>query len=304
MKSHILSIFIVFLLGVDFLYAQEITSGKADLSAINVLLIDGQGTHNWRETTPVLERTLEETGLFDVTVTTTPPEWESVTEFAPNFADYDVILLNYGGALWSETTQAALLQYVADGGGLVLYHSANHAFPEWKEFQNLLAVTAWGGRNADFGPYRYWEPQMRSAVQLAVDGPTGSAQNHVEYVIQSCMPTHPIMRGVSEKMLHGPDELYAHLRGPVGNAQKIALLAVAHSDSETGGSGRWEAVLATTNYGKGRVFQILYGHSGSQCRSVAFIVPFLRGTQWAATGVVTIPVPEDIPTEDKSYIRP
>ena len=62
--------------------------------------------------------------------------------------------------------------------------------------------------------------------------------------------------------------------------------------------------LIASGYGKGRVFSIFYGHSGVQCRSVAFIVPFLRGTQWAAAGVVTIPIPEDVPTEEKSYSRP
>ena len=82
------------------------------------------------------------------------------------------------------------------------------------------------------------------------------------------------------------------------------VLASAFSSTESGGTGHKEPVLAAIRYGNGRVFQILYGHSSGNIRSVAFIVPFIRGTQWAATGKVTIPVPEDIPTEEKSYTRP
>ncbi|MBE6427877.1 MAG: ThuA domain-containing protein [Planctomycetaceae bacterium] len=285
------------------LFSQEITSGKADLSAINVLLIDGQGTHNWRESTPVLERDLEETGLFDVTVLTTPPEWEELTDFLPNFSDFDVVVLNYCGAEWPPQAQKAFLEFIAGGGGLVLVHSANLAFPDWAEFQKLLCVSGWNGRDDSYGPYRYWDPEQ-GGVHLAKGGPTGTQSGQHEYVIHSTAPNHPIMRGISPKMLHSPDELYANLRGIPQNAPNVTILATAFSDPEHKGSGRHEIQLATVTYGKGRVFQILYGNAGKQCRSVAFIVPFIRGTQWAATGNVTIPIPEDIPTEDKSYVRP
>lgn len=287
----------------DLLFAQEITSGKADLSAINVLLIDGQGTHNWRESTPVLKRDLEETGLFDVTVQTSPPEWEDVGAFLPDFSGFDVVVLNYCGALWSPQARQSLLKFIANGGGLVLVHSANLAFPEWREFQQLLCVSGWNGRDESYGPYRYWDEKL-GGVHLAKPGPTGTLSQQREYVIQSCDPNHPIMRGLSLKMLHSQDELYANLRGTPQNAGNVTILAAAFSDPAYDGSGRYEIQLATVAYGKGRVFQILYGNAGRQCRSVAFIVPFIRGTQWAATGNVTIPVPEDIPTEDKSYVRP
>lgn len=281
----------------------EITSGKADLSAVNVLLIDGQGTHNWRETTPVLERTLEETGLFDVTVVTTPAEWEDITNFQPDFSSFDVVLLNYCGKKWSDPACKALLQFVAQGKGLVLCHSANFTFADWPEFQPLLGVSAWNGRTETYGPYRYWEPG-RGGMQYGISGPTGSVSSMTEYQIHSCAPDHPIMRGIPRQMLHGPDELYAHLRGVPENAPNVQILAATPSPAADGGSGRMEIQLMTVMYGKGRIFQIFYGHAGNQCRSVAFIVPFIRGTQWAATGNVTIPIPEDIPTPEKSYHRP
>lgn len=283
---------------------QEITSGKDDLSAINVLLIDGQGTHNWRETTPVLKRTLEETGLFDVTVVTAPAEWENSEDFQLDLTDVDVVLLNYCGKKWSPKACTALLQFISNGGGLVLYHSANATFPDWPEFQPLMGVTGWGGRTSDFGPYRYWNEERHGVVQVNAPGPTGTMGKAEEYVIEVIAPSHPIMKDLSLKMLHGPDELYGNLRGKAENAPNVMVLAAAFSSPESGGTGHKEPVLAAVLYGKGRVFQILYGHSSGNIRSVAFIVPFIRGTQWAATGKVTIPVPEDIPTEEKSYTRP
>lgn len=41
---------------------------------IRTLIIDGQNNHDWRATTPVLKRLLEETNLFQVEVATAPPQ--------------------------------------------------------------------------------------------------------------------------------------------------------------------------------------------------------------------------------------
>ena len=66
----------------------------------------------------------------------------------------------------------------------------------------------------------------------------------------------------------------------------------------------------TVVYGKGRVFHDTLGHVGATQKepivgmnSVDYIVLLQRGTEWAATGSVTIPVPKDFPTADKTSIR-
>ena len=59
----------------------------------------------------------------------------------------------------------------------------------------------------------------------------------------------------------------------------------------------------TVAYGKGRVFYTLLGHAVEQLRSVAFIATFQRGTEWAATGKVTLKVPADFPGPDKQSVR-
>jgi type 1 glutamine amidotransferase len=66
----------------------------------------------------------------------------------------------------------------------------------------------------------------------------------------------------------------------------------------------------TIAYGQGRVFHDTLGHVGATekepiapMNSVDYIVLLQRGTEWAATGAVTIPVPRDFPAVDKTSIR-
>ena len=59
----------------------------------------------------------------------------------------------------------------------------------------------------------------------------------------------------------------------------------------------------TTQFGKGRVFNTTLGHDVDALRSVAFIVTFQRGSEWAATGKVTQDVPSDFPGPNKPKTR-
>src|SRR5271170_2304182 len=72
---------------------------------IKVLIVDGQNNHDWRATTPLLKKALEDAGLFQVDVATSPPQ--DTTGFKPDFAAYQVVLSNYNGADWPADTQAA-----------------------------------------------------------------------------------------------------------------------------------------------------------------------------------------------------
>lgn len=287
-----------FLLAPVFSWAdEEVTSGKPDGSAIEVLIVDGHNNHNWRETTPVLQRDLEETGLFEVTVATAPGA-DKMADFNPKFSDYDVVVLNYNGPDWNEQTREAFLDYVKNGGGVVVYHAANNAFTNWEEFNKIIAVGGWGGRNKQSGPYFYLK-DGKPFHDFESDGPGGShgPQHEFQVVLYE---DHPITKGLPEKFMHVSDELYCYLRGP---AENVTVLAYSHSPKDKGGSGRDEPQLMVIKYGEGRIFHLAYGHAGHHCRAVSFIVPFVRGTQWAATGKVTIPVPPDMPTAEKSMKR-
>jgi type 1 glutamine amidotransferase len=89
------------------------------------------------------------------------------------------------------------------------------------------------------------------------------------------------------------DELYDSLCGP---AENLKVLATAHSDPANSGTGEDEPMLMTIHYGRGRIFHTAMGHDVPAIKCVGFIVTFLRGTEWAATGKVTQTVPADFPT--------
>ena len=120
---------------------------------LKALIVDGQNNHNWQATTPLLKKHLEDSGLFSVDVATSPPSGQDLSGFQPDFAEYDVVVSNYNGTAWPKATQDALAQFVADGGGLVVVHAADNAFPEWKEYNQMIGVGGWGGRNEKSGPY-------------------------------------------------------------------------------------------------------------------------------------------------------
>ena len=91
------------------------------------LIVTGQNGHDWKATTPVLKKILEQTGLFTVDVAISPPKipvakgekpkLADMSGFQPEFAKYQVVISNYQGDPWSEATKKALTDYVSNGAG-------------------------------------------------------------------------------------------------------------------------------------------------------------------------------------------
>ena len=125
----------------------------AHAAPIKVLLIDGQNNHAWATTSPEIKKILEEPGIFTVDVATSPKQGEDMNAFVPKFADYQVVVSNYNGALWSPAAQEAFEKYVSGGGGFVPVHAADNSFPEWKAYNEMIGLGGWGGRNEKSGPY-------------------------------------------------------------------------------------------------------------------------------------------------------
>ena len=80
------------------------------------LILDGQNNHAWKTTTPLLKKALEESGLFRVDVSTSPPAKGDMSAWKPDFAAYQVVVSNYNGQPWSKETQAAFVKFVEGGG--------------------------------------------------------------------------------------------------------------------------------------------------------------------------------------------
>ncbi|MHC4460522.1 MAG: family 16 glycoside hydrolase [Planctomycetota bacterium] len=266
---------------------------------LTALIVDGQNNHSWKTTTPPLKALLEETGIFQVDVATSPSRGKPMDSFKPEFARYDVVVMNYTGDDWPDETNKALVDYMNKGGGLVIFHAADNAFPKWKEYNEMIAIGGWGGRNEKSGPMVRWKNNKMVLDNSPGRGGTHGPQHAFQLITRD--RHHPIMAGLPEKWMHSPDELYSKLRGP---AKNMKILATAYADPAKRGTGEHEPALFTISYGKGRVFHTVLGHGPKQLKSVGFIVTYQRGTEWAATGRVTqVEVPADFPTADTVSLR-
>ena len=262
---------------------------------IKVLIVTGQNNHNWEASSVILQKYLNESGLFVADMAVSPKKGEDMSNFRPDFSVYKAVVLDYNGDSWPDATNAAFLDYVKKGGGVVVYHAADNAFSGWKEFNEIIGLGGWEGRNEKDGPYVYFKDGKE--VRDNTPGPGGSHGRQHEYVVTVRDNKHPITKGLPASWTHAQDELYDRLRGPALN---MTILATAYSDKSTGGTDRDEPALMVLNWGKGRIFHTILGHVGNEAEHPAvkcadFIVTFLRGTEWAATGKVTQKVPADFP---------
>lgn len=263
---------------------------------IKVLLVDGpQKYHNYEKTTPVLMEALEKSGRFEVDLSRSSTEACLDGSYQPEFADYDVVVVNegFGAHTWPEATRAAFEKYIAGGCGMVSYHAANNAWPQWAAYNKMIGIGGWDGRNEKSGPYLYMD-QAGTVIRDDSPGKAGSHGPQHEYAIKVRAHEHPIMQGLPQSFKHGPDELYDSLRGP---AENVTILATAYSDTEQRGTGREEPVLMTITYGEGRIFHTVLGHAVQHIKEGSFVTTFLRGTEWAATGKVSLLVPRDFPNQ-------
>ena len=288
---------------------------------LKVLIIDGQNNHVvWPKSTIMMKQYLEETGLFEVDIRRTKFTWNAQREkdflplagvgetqnldepkadpdFSPDFGTYDVIVSNFGwnAADLPEKTQKALEKYMQNGGGLVVVHAADNSWPNWKGFNEMIGIGGWGDRNEKDGPYVYYTNEG----ELVRDDSKGSAgahgpQHQIPITVRE--PDHPITRGMPETWMTTKDECYAMLRGP---AENMTILATGKDMSGKAPTDRHEPILMVIEYGQGRVFHTTLGHDDYSCEGVGFIISFTRGVEWAATGKVTQPIPDDFPVADK-----
>jgi len=312
---------------------------------MKALIIDGESNHGvWPKTTMMMKDYLEQTGLFEVDINRTAFTWQGphhnvedpadvkellsmyplqngqVTmavdepkpdpDYNPDFESYDVVINNMGwqASLWPEAVRKNFEAYMASGGGLVVVHAADNSWGDWPEYNRMIGLGGWGGRNAESGTYAH----LNDNGELQLDIPEGGCGSHgpqYEFTINTRDPEHPIMKGLPASWLHAKDELYERLCGP---AENMTILATAYADVEKNsppwnknveGTGMHEPVLFTIDYGKGRVFHTILGHMDYSMECMGFMTTFQRGAEWAATGKVTQKVPDDFPGVEKVSVR-
>jgi type 1 glutamine amidotransferase len=261
---------------------------------IKVLIISGQNNHHWQTSAPIIKEIYNKNKLFSPTLLLTPPSGEDMSKFSPNFKDFDVVCLDYNGDSWPKKTKKNFEKFIKKGGGLIVIHASNNTFPNWPEFNKMIGLGGWGGRNEKDGPYIYIEDGK--VIRDYSSGRGGAHGKGEAYQVKTFNKEHAIMKGLPEVWMHSKDELYHSLRGP---AENLDVLATATQSVKNGGMGREEPVLFTVSYGKGRIFHTVMGdvwktsYKTIQCGG--FITTLLRGTEWAATGQVTQEVPKGFP---------
>lgn len=313
-------------------------------SKLRALIIDGQNNHYvWPKTTMMMQDYLEQTGLFEVDIHRMDSVWLGIkynqsrpepytyyietypldstvygisnkpiqtSRFSIDFSQYDLIVSNLGAdsPRWPEETQRSFENYMKNGGGLVIVHAANNAWGDWQEYNKMIGLGAWGGRDSTTGPYAYYT----DAGQLEMDHSAGMCGSHgaeYDFLMTTRAPEHPIMKGLPTEWLHAQDELYERMRGPFENA---TILATAYSDVEGNappwnpsvkGMGQHVPLLMAINYGEGRIFHTALGHFDYSMECTGFITTLQRGAEWAATGKVNQEVPEDFPSKDETASR-
>ncbi|MHC4198510.1 MAG: ThuA domain-containing protein [Planctomycetota bacterium] len=235
-----------------------------DTAPLRVLVFTGRNNHDWRKTTPALKKIYEDSKRFVVELTDDPGSYD-----AADFAKYDVLVSNWSAfpkltaREWGADTEKAFLDFVRGGKGFVLFHAASATFHSWPEFQDLIAAT-WG-KGTGHGPYHAFKVTIAER-------------------------DHPVTRGMSG--FRTTDELWHRM----ATRPTMKVLCTAFSDRKQRGSGKDEPVVIHTKLGKGRCFHLVLGHDVRAMQNVGWRTLMLRGTEWAATGKVTIPIPGNWPT--------
>ena len=231
---------------------------------IRVLIFSGRNNHDWKTTTPVLEKLYGDSDRFVVDVTEDPAACT-----AGSLANYDVVVDNWSaypdmtGRQWGETAENALLEFIRGGKGFVAVHAAVATFADWPEFHRITGLL--------------WHDDA------------GHTAIH-PFEVSMVDTEHSIAKGLPPFMT-APDELYQTLK----RHPSMKVVCSAYSNPAKGGTGQYEPVVVCTEYGKGRCVTNILGHDARAMNGTGFQTLMLRGAEWAATGNVTIPVPEDLP---------
>ncbi len=291
---------------------------------LKALIVDGQNNHaDWPKVSFMVKSYLEASGLFTVDMARTKYTWQGEKwladyslpgfeteatpkakadpDFRPQFANYDVVINNFGfnAAPWPQETQQDFVAYMQNGGGLVVIHAADNSFGDWDEYNQMIGVGGWGGRDEKSGPFVY----LNGEGEVVRDESAGKAGQHGPqhpFAVEVRDTSHPITKDMPVTWMHAQDELYEKLRGP---AAHMRILATSQASPEFKGTGHHVPMLMVIEYGKGRVFHTPLGHADYSCECVGFITLVQRGAEWAATGKVTQPLPADFPTADATSSR-
>ncbi|MBE9462690.1 ThuA domain-containing protein [Dyadobacter subterraneus] len=272
---------------------------------IPVLIVDGFSNHDWKQTTAITKWILEENGRFLVEVSTIPADSLNRSAWNPDFSKYVLIIQNTNNIQkpslrWPRQAEKQLEKYVSNGGGLYILHSANNAFPHWKEYDKMIGL---GWRRASEG-YALEVDGAKNISRIPPNEGEGTGHGERFNALIQVLTPHPINKGYPDQWQTANTEVYYFPRGP---AENISVLSCAFDSTSTKRTWPVEWVV---KYGKGRVYNSSLGHlwKGESYppayRCIGYQTTVIRAAEWLATGKVTYPVPPDFPTALKLSLRP
>lgn len=234
-----------------------------DSDTIRLLLVAGNEAHkwhNWEKTTPRIKAALEADSRIQVDVVT---DFEELGK--RDLSRYHVVLLNWCN--WhdpkgpSEKSKQAFARFVRAGGGLILIHFANGAFhyslpkaetSDWPEYRKMVR--------------RVWNHHKQG------DRPVSGHDAFGRFTVLINKTDHPLTEQLTRFEIE--DELYFHQDG----SEPIEPLLVAESRV----TRKLEPLAWTYQYGKGRVFQTLLGHSEKTYDPAPMRELLRRAAAWVA----------------------
>jgi hypothetical protein len=284
-------------------------ASTAPTSKIRVLILDGFSNHNWKLNTKLLCGLLEPTGLFDVSVSTCPPlketEWK---EWHPDFSKADVILQTCNdisqnpAPQWPDSVKSDFVAFIKNGGGVFIYHSANNAFPDWPEYNDIIGI---GWRKRSFGIALQMDEQGNITRLPPGQGADTGHANRGEVLVHN-LGNHPIHEGFPPAWKSPALEVYYDARGPANS-----LTVLSYGQDPRG--GQFWPLEWTVIYGAGRAYSSSFGHVWSDESETNQPVDLLaideqiliqRALQWLAKRPVSVPVPPNFPTAVKTSVSP
>ena len=269
--------------------------GISGTAKLKVLIVTGVVTDEHDPVMiPMLRFALESTGRFSVKVT------EAFKGASPEtLEDFDLIFIDYDGRPsvgepftgWGASAEKSLYEYVKNGGGAVIYHSSfihcdDRAFPvEYDRLTGCCFDLYKGGRKS---------PKTCGKIDFITDAHSITDGFPADFVVQSedFFFNPEWFQDIPVTILATVRDEYADYTDPSRIAPHLLEYYASKGLDDLPGVDTDQPVAWVHRLEKGRVFTITIGHGQDTLRCPAFTALLVRGSEWAASGEVTIPYPD------------
>jgi len=258
-RSAVGFVLLVILLGVSVSSNASMNQPKG--KPIKVLIFSGSNNHEWKKTTPLLNRIFDESGLFSTNVCDKPDtlNYETLKKF-------DLVVSNAN--TWPDNNlrlssrwEADFSRYVNEGGGALFFHAGASSFYGWDDYKRI-GIGRWG-------------------KETFHNAPIVAKLYHLDQ-------HHPITKGL--KGFQIMDEIWE--KTELSNAARsIGSLTATNAKD---GHSIDEPAIFVTQTGKGRSFFTILGHDERALLNSGLRTLLVRAAEWCADREVTFKPPTEI----------